>query len=290
MKPDFALSLSFEGIALLVRAAGGWRNAGEVSLDAPDLGGALAALRARAVDLGGAAFRTKLIIPKDQIRYLTISTGHLSAADRHAEVRRALDGATPYAVDELSYDICEDGPLTHVAAVARETLEEAEAFAVEHRFNPVSFVAIPGDENFLGEPFFGATAFSRKALAPGERVEPDGVSVVVIGPVGTPGVEPLKADAAPEEPATEPTTEPATEAAPEDTGPMPGFSSRRAADGPAPPLGGATRTAAIAPRITVGLPAAEESAAPPSFPDPAPSGASIAAPAATRDVPDAPVT
>ncbi len=193
MKPDFALSLSFEGIDLLARAAGGWRLAGHVALDTPDLGGTLTELRQRAIDLGGPAFRTKLIIPTDQIRYLSVDTGHVSTADRIEQVRAALDGATPYAVEELVYDICVDGALTHVAAVARDTLEEAEAFANEHRFQPVSFVAIPGNEAFLGEPFFGPTQFAETALASGERVEPDGIAVVIIGDVdevATDGVEP----------------------------------------------------------------------------------------------------
>ena len=264
MKPDFALSLSFEGISLLARAAGGWRVAGEVALDAPDLAQALAGLRAQAVERGGAAFRTKLIIPRDQIRYLTVETGHLSAADRHAEVRRALDGATPYTVDELVYDFCEDGTQTHVAAIARETLDEAEAFAVDHRFNPVSFVAIPGDEAFLGEPFFGPTQFSRKALSPGERVEPDGVAVVIIGTL---------ADEVPE-PAPQPEPEPEPEPEP-DPQPLPGFSTRRAA-GAAPALGGATRaptppaTAQISPRITIAEPAPDVAAAPVAAPMAAP--------------------
>ncbi len=183
MKPDFALSLSFEGIDLLARAAGGWRLAGHVALDTPDLGGALTELRQRAIDLGGPAFRTKLIIPTDQIRFLSVDTGHVSTADRIEQVRAALDGATPYAVEDLVYDICVDGAFTHVAAVARDTLEEAEAFANEHRFQPVSFVAVPGNEAFLGEPFFGPTQFAETALAAGERVEPDGIAVVVVGDI-----------------------------------------------------------------------------------------------------------
>jgi len=48
-----------------------------------------------------------------------------------------------------------DGGQSHVAAVARETLDEAEAFAVEHRFHPVSFAAAPANENFEGAPHFG---------------------------------------------------------------------------------------------------------------------------------------
>ncbi|WP_050930191.1 hypothetical protein [Aestuariivita boseongensis] len=285
MKPDFALSLSFEGIELLVRAAGGWRMAGRVDLKAADLKADLAALRQKAVDLGGAAFRTKLIIPRDQIRYLSVDTGHVSTADRIAQVRAALDGATPYAVEELVYDICVDGPMTHVAAVARDTLEEAESFAIEHRFQPVSFVAIPGDEAFLGEPFFGPTGYANTALASGERVEPDGIAVVVVGPVeesektdateedaaaliadtasvtaqDAPPAEPPVADtlaeakdsAAPAEP---PSPAVKTDVAPDPPmseesvaeDPVPGFASRRASGAPA--LGGATKST-IAPHI-----------------------------------------
>ncbi len=42
MKPPFALSLSFDGIQLLHRAAGGWRVVGEVSLDSAALASDLA--------------------------------------------------------------------------------------------------------------------------------------------------------------------------------------------------------------------------------------------------------
>jgi len=267
MKPDFALSLSFEGIHLLARAAGGWRVAGDVLLDDADLAGALVALRQRAVDLGGSAFRTKLIIPNDQIRYLSVDTGHVSTADRIDKVRMALDGATPYAVEDLVYDICVDGPHTHVAAVARQTLEEAEAFAMEHRFSPVSYVAVPGDEAFLGEPFFGPTAYSETALATGERVEPDGVAVVVIGPVAAEEIDadpPGQETAAPIPAGTpsgqtglaetpSPQDPPAESAAP----PLPGFSSRRTRQAQAAPaLGGATRSSPspqiIAPQIAGG--------------------------------------
>jgi len=244
MTPGFALSLSFEGIVLLARAAGGWRVAGRVSLAAGDLPTELADLRERAVQLSDPAFRTKLIVPNDQIRYLSVDTGHVATADRIQQVRNALDGATPYEVEDLVYDICVDGPMTHVAAVARDTLEEAEAFALEHRFNPVSFVAMPGDEAFLGEPFFGPTHFSEKALAAGERVEPDGVAVVIIGDLEEPAPQPPTAptsqteeagaaqrDAGAEQTQTPPPTQDQTDTAEVPTPPvavMPGFASRRA--------------------------------------------------------------
>lgn len=186
MKPDFALSLSFQGIRLLHRAAGGWRIVGEVAPTADDLTADLAVLRKSATALEPGGLRTKLLLPDEQIRYLTIDTPDMAEAARRDAARKALDGATPYAVDDLAFDISLDGPRTHVAAVARETLAEAEAFAIEHRLHPVSFAAVPGDQPYLGEPYFGQTEAAADLLEEGESVEADGIAVVVIGDVAVP--------------------------------------------------------------------------------------------------------
>ncbi len=183
MKPNFALSLSFEGIRLLHRAAGGWRVVGEVELDAEDMGGELAVLRRTASSLEPGGVRSKLLVPNDQIKYLTIVTPDMDHAARLAAAEAALDGATPYAVTDLVFDISVEGDKTHIAAVARETLTEAEAFATEHRFHPVSLAAVPANQPYLGEPFFGQTTSAAALLEHGETVEPDGIAVVVIGDV-----------------------------------------------------------------------------------------------------------
>jgi hypothetical protein len=200
MKPGFALSLSAEGVVLLHRAAGGWRNVGIAPLDSADLTAELAALRAKGEALE-ASGTCKLIIPNDQIRYLTIETGISDLESRRRMARAALEGATPYSVDDLVFDLSEEGSQTHIAAVAQETLAEAEAFALDNGFTPASFVAVPGDLGFLGEPFFGPAPSLGTTL-----VEPDGIAVVDVGP------------AEPPSPATAPDTEtkaPKTRAAPE---------------------------------------------------------------------------
>ena len=182
MKPNFALSLSVEGIRLLHRSAGGWHSIGDVSFDADDMPAELAMLRKTAAALEPGGVRTKLLIPNDQIKFMTLETPGLSDAARISEARRALEGATPYEVDDLAFDISSDGAQTHIAAVARETLAEAEAFATAHRFHPVSFVAQPDDAVFRGEPFFGPTKASETLLDQGDVVEPDEDAVVVHGP------------------------------------------------------------------------------------------------------------
>lgn len=301
MKPGFALSLSFEGISLLHRAAGGWRTVGDVTLESPDLGAALIDLREKADRLAPDGMACKLIIPNDQIRYLTIETGSAEDAGRTEMVLAALDGATPYPVSDLAFDTAVEGDMTHIAAVARETLAEAEAFAVEHMFNPVSFVAIPGDNLYLGEPNFGATAHAAGFLGD-DRAEADHVAVVIVGMANIPEHAP--------KPEAVPGLEP--ESAPEPDVPVAGFSSRRnrssepalLLDTPvkprpkaptdpiagiepapaAPSLAGATRDDAMPQRVSIDAPsiqveaeAADSAAAvpvppppPAQFPDPPP--------------------
>ncbi|MEC7258047.1 MAG: hypothetical protein VXW58_09525, partial [Pseudomonadota bacterium] len=220
MKPEFALSLSFEGITLLHRSGSGWRHVGDVLLDAPDLRGELAALRAKARLLSDDRLTTKLILPNDQIRYLSVETGSFEGDARREIVRAALEGATPYSVSELVFDTSPEGRTTHVAAVAKETLEEAAGFASEHKFNPIGFVAVPGDQPFLGEPWFGTPEGVRA-----NTVEPDGIAVVVIGPAIYPEpkheeAEPTKASESHKVVTDEPALEdqepaPATDATPE---------------------------------------------------------------------------
>ena len=192
MKPNFALTLSFEGIGLLHRAFPGWHLVGEIGLDNGNLLADLRALRDKAASLDPSGLRSKLVIPNDQIRYISFDAGDAAPEDLPDIVRRKLDGATPYALEDLVYDWSDDDDGTvKVAAVARETLREAEAFAKEHRFNPISFVAIPESGSFAGEPFFGETAHFRATAGPGETVELDPVPVRIIGTAKLPEPDPV---------------------------------------------------------------------------------------------------
>ncbi|WP_425098794.1 hypothetical protein [Tropicibacter sp. S64] len=155
MVPDFALSLSFEGIALLRHVNGRWACIDEVALDVPDLDGAVNALRDRALALDPEGEKVVLVIPNEQIRYLDAPDPGDDAAAREAAVRRALEGATPYEVKDLVFDHVADRGRLRIAAVARETLDEAEAFAATHGFAGVSHAAIAPDGAFRGAVHFG---------------------------------------------------------------------------------------------------------------------------------------
>ena len=194
MKPMFALSLSFEGIQLLHRGAGGWRLVGRVEPDAKNLNDELASLRKSASRLEPGGVRSKILLPNDQIKFLTIPEAAQDKMGHDSTVRAALEGATPYDVGDLVFDVSQDGDNLHIAAVAKETLKEAEAFAVEHNFHPISFAAVPGDAGFLGEPNFGLTDHAATVLGPDETFDPDGVAVVITGKAKIPDGPVLQVD------------------------------------------------------------------------------------------------
>ncbi len=180
MKPSFALDFRDGVIALLHRTTRGWQQVGSTPLDAPDLNDALSYLRATALGLSPRGLATKLVIPNDQILYTRVYAPGPEVAKRRRQIKAALEGLTPYDVEDLVYDWWGSGPEVDVAVVARETLAEAEGFAAEHRFNPVSFVAAPDSGGFVGEPFFGPSALAATLLAEGEKVERDQDPISVV--------------------------------------------------------------------------------------------------------------
>ncbi|SEQ99276.1 hypothetical protein [Thalassovita taeanensis] len=195
MKPNFALTLSAEGIGLLHRVPSGWHVVGKVGFGAPDLTTILAELYGFALRLEPKGVISKVVIPNEQIKYLSVTVQSSDPAQQEVQAQQALDGATPYAVGDLAYDwSVEDGQLL-IAAVARETLLEAEAFARDHRFNPVSFVATPDAGSFLGEPFFGT--------APCAEMEADSSGAILrdLQPIRVIGTAEIPPEPAPELPA-----------------------------------------------------------------------------------------
>jgi type IV pilus biogenesis protein PilP len=175
--PNFALLLSVDGMRLAQRSDTGWLEAGSARWDSPTLTEDLVALKVAAVALESGPIQSKILIPNAQIKYISIEDAYADEND----VRAALDGATPYAVDELAYDWRSAGGRTFIAALAKETLEEAESFAVSHGFSPISFAATPEPFTFDGEAFFGATELSKTLLPEGASVDRETTPVVVTG-------------------------------------------------------------------------------------------------------------
>lgn len=185
MTTNFALSLSFDGIRLFQRVPDGWHIVGETALDVPDLNAALAQLHAQAMRLDPSDMQVKLLIPNEQIKYVTLETAMTDLDD----VMSALENATPYAIDELVVDFDRNGGRTYIAAVARETLQEAEAFAADHGFTPAAFTAVADAMTFKSEVFFGAASGAKSAQASTRDAHPftqTGVAVIPVDPDAAP--------------------------------------------------------------------------------------------------------
>ena len=270
MRPNFALSLSFSGIQLLHQQENGWGRVGDVDIGAADLTGDLAALRARAEALSSGPIETKLIIPDDQIKYLTVDATGLDKDALQSSVLGALDGATPYPVDDLTFDFANEAGQVHIAAVAKETLQEAEAFATEHGFAPMGFVAATTPANFPHEPSFGVSTLATS------------MGITALDTDGKPAIVTSDAIPVPVPVASDP--EPviaASEDAPNDFVeevkiPVPGFSSRRSAPEPAAPAPNETVAKPISPPLAAlprldGAQRQADPAMPPAATIPAPS-------------------
>ncbi len=197
MKPAFALDFRDNAVSLHHRSGAGWHQVGSVPVDEPDLPAAIGYLRSTALGLSPQGVATKLVIPNDQILYLTVHAPGPDATSRRSQIEAALVGRTPYAVEDLVYDWAGKGSEVQVAVIARETLAEAEGFAAEHRFNPLAFVAVPDDGVFAGEPWFGPTELSTSLLAPGEKLERDKQPISLRGRPLPSATEPV-AEALPE--------------------------------------------------------------------------------------------
>ncbi|WP_170324602.1 hypothetical protein [Ruegeria arenilitoris] len=153
MKPAFALTFSATGISVHHQSNDDWFCIGEVSLDAPDLKAQLHALRDKAFALEN-NLNCKVVIPADQVRFLSVETGAETPDESAKQARSALADSTPYSVEELVFDSATVGATTHVAAVTRQTLDEARDFAAEHGFIPVQFTADTDQAQFPSEPQF----------------------------------------------------------------------------------------------------------------------------------------
>ncbi len=252
MKPGFAIDFSHDGIGLLRRGAEGWVQIGTVSLDDAALPQRLAALRDRAGAGAASAAFCKLIIPNSQILYADVRAPGPSAAARRAAILKALEGQTPYAAADLTFDWSGTGRVVQVAIVARETLAEAEAFARSNGFAPAAFVAMPPEDAFGGEPFFGSPETLEAELGPDDRLVRDQDPVrIVAAPADGAEAEaeaeaeadniadpaPADIDAAPQETAEIAMDEGKLADKPDDPEPIAAMAAVEASETGAPPVG-----------------------------------------------------
>lgn len=158
MSAQLALDLDHDAIRLLSRQSDGWVVEGVAVLNSDDITAGISRLRQRAEDLAGDGAPVTLVLPRSQVLYAKFDDAN------PGDVANQLEGLTPYAVSDITWDYAQDGDSLSVAAVAHETLNEALSFAQSSRFNVVGLTSEPPEGLFPRLPVF--TANTNAALAP----------------------------------------------------------------------------------------------------------------------------
>ena len=162
-------------------------------------------------------WRFIVALPTDQIKLLDLDHSDTSSA----ALQHALAGQTPYEFHELGVDRLPTPQGQSIAAIAQETLDEADSLTKAFGFKAVGYVALPGGS--WGNNF---SVFQRPGAGALNRPRPYIVATQEAGATDLTPLAALKegANSAPEPPIANPT--PAASPTPE--------LSARAADEAAP--------------------------------------------------------
>ena len=154
--PRFALSLSFEGVGLEEYSKGASSKIAEAIWDKGDFDQRMSELSRKAEAMSGDGLRVALILPNEQIKLVSVACpDDADSITINEHILRTMDGATPYSMDELRFDHHLANGTLYVAAVALETLNEAEDLAKNYGFSPLSCIARTDANTFPTEVFFG---------------------------------------------------------------------------------------------------------------------------------------
>lgn len=152
MSERFGFDLSMEAVRLMRREGGHWREIAREKIEGADIESRLEALAAQ-IDPPQPA---DIFLPRDQILYTDVDIKGTEADA--AEIDAVMDGRTPYALEEMELDWAITAPGTaRVAAIARETLDEARAFAEARGIEVRGFSSLADPDDFPRLPDFGGT-------------------------------------------------------------------------------------------------------------------------------------
>ena len=158
MTTRFNILLSPDGIALADSASPD-EELYRAAFDPQALQQIMEELRESADDWAPDGWDSVLLLPEDQVLYTRLTVG--DAPDQQDAIRAGLQDLTPYDVADLRFDWAREDEFTvQIAAVATETLQEAEEFAASFNLNPIGFASAPDATRFPRQPWFGPTQVS----------------------------------------------------------------------------------------------------------------------------------
>ncbi|MEL7151267.1 MAG: hypothetical protein AAGK71_11055 [Pseudomonadota bacterium] len=149
MKTRWGLDLDMSAVRRMRREGSAWIEEAVEKIDSPDIEDRLEKLIAPIED-GGPII---LFLPRDQILYTRVELD--ASAEPKTQIEKAMEGRTPYTLDELSIDwelTGDNGVL--VAAIARDTLDEAAAFAEVRNLSIAGYSTLFSEGDFPRLPKF----------------------------------------------------------------------------------------------------------------------------------------
>ena len=149
MEKRWGLDLDMSAVRLMRRDDGVWAEIAVEKIDSPDIEDRLTAMISQ-IESDSAV---ELFLPREQILYAQVELG--PEGDTRAQIERAMDGRTPYQLNELSLDweLTASGS-ARVAAIAYETLDEAAAFAEVRGLKVSGYSSLASAQDFPRAPAF----------------------------------------------------------------------------------------------------------------------------------------
>ncbi|MEO1537733.1 MAG: hypothetical protein AAFR73_08365 [Pseudomonadota bacterium] len=149
MDTRWGLDLDMSAVRLMRRDGSAWVEDGVEKIDSPDIEERLERLVQPILDDGP----VMLFLPREQILYTRVDLD--ASSEPKVQIERAMEGRTPYALDELAIDWdASGGDGVYVAAIARDTLDEAAAFAEVRDLKIAGYSTLFSRENFPRLPSF----------------------------------------------------------------------------------------------------------------------------------------
>ncbi|MBT8459601.1 MAG: hypothetical protein KJN60_08035 [Boseongicola sp.] len=163
MSERWGFDLSIEAVRLMRYRLGEWQEFAVQKLEDDDIEARLAELVAKVETPAS----VDIFLPRDQILFTDVKVG--GDTPTAEEIFSAMDGRTPYDLADLEIDWEATGRGTaRVAAIATQTLDEAEAFVTKGGLTVRAFSSLASPEDFPRIPIF-----VEREAAPLENPAPD---------------------------------------------------------------------------------------------------------------------
>lgn len=158
MTMRWGLDLDMSAVRLMRRDGDAWVEHGVEKIDSEDIEQRLERLITPIEDGGPVT----LFLPREQILYTTVELD--ASAEPRTQIEKAMEGRTPYTLDELSIDWeLTEKDTALVAAIARDTLDEAAAFAEVRNLRIAGYSTLFSGDDFPRQPAFDGPSLEEAA-------------------------------------------------------------------------------------------------------------------------------